>query len=179
MERVKPGLAKKLVHRWHRPFRVKKKVEEFAYKLELLDKSGYRFYPVVHASRLKAVTGLGERLKTRQTAELEGFQRFGFDEEPLPKDSWEPDMNAHQYEVEATLDDELPLSTSTSRSQRKSKVKWVGYDDPTWEPFSNRLAEDSWLTTYNEINVKPVSKGCKLYMRTKSNCTKEVTSTPQ
>ncbi|KAG3108123.1 hypothetical protein PI124_g19415 [Phytophthora idaei] len=87
MERVKPGLVKKLAHRWHGPFGVKKKVEEFAYKLELPDKSGYRFYPVVHASRLKAVTGLGERPKTRQTAELEGFQRFGFDEEPLPEDS--------------------------------------------------------------------------------------------
>ncbi|KAE8961026.1 hypothetical protein PR001_g30176 [Phytophthora rubi] len=48
MERVKPGLTKKLAHRWHGPFRIKKKVEEFAYELELPDKSGYRFYPVVH-----------------------------------------------------------------------------------------------------------------------------------
>ncbi|GMF56567.1 unnamed protein product [Phytophthora fragariaefolia] len=45
MERVRPGLKKKLAHRWHGPFRVKKKVEEFAYELELPDKSGYRFYP--------------------------------------------------------------------------------------------------------------------------------------
>ncbi|OWZ01024.1 hypothetical protein PHMEG_00027667 [Phytophthora megakarya] len=36
MERVKPGLTKKLAHRWHGPFRVKMKVEEFAYELELL-----------------------------------------------------------------------------------------------------------------------------------------------
>ncbi|GMF40634.1 unnamed protein product [Phytophthora lilii] len=31
MERVKPGLTKQLAHRWHGPFRIKKKVEEYAY----------------------------------------------------------------------------------------------------------------------------------------------------
>ncbi|OWZ12682.1 reverse transcriptase [Phytophthora megakarya] len=35
MERVKPGLVTKLAHRWHGPFRVKRKVEEFAYELDL------------------------------------------------------------------------------------------------------------------------------------------------
>lgn len=43
MERVKPRLTKNLARRWQRPFRIKKKVEEFAYELELPDKSGYRF----------------------------------------------------------------------------------------------------------------------------------------
>ncbi|GMF44245.1 unnamed protein product [Phytophthora fragariaefolia] len=47
MERVKPGLTKKLAHRWHVPFRVKGKVEEYAYDLELPDRSGYRFYPLL------------------------------------------------------------------------------------------------------------------------------------
>ncbi|GMF92083.1 unnamed protein product [Phytophthora fragariaefolia] len=61
IERVRPGLKKKLAHRWHGPFRVKKKVEEFAYELELPDKSGYRFYPVVHVSRLKKVADLSQR----------------------------------------------------------------------------------------------------------------------
>ncbi|KAG3108237.1 hypothetical protein PI124_g12465 [Phytophthora idaei] len=88
-------------------------------------------------SQLKAVTSLGERPKTRLTAELEVSQRFDFYEELLPDDSWEPDANAHQFEVEAILDDEVPLSTSTSQSQRKLKVKWVGYDGSTWEPLSN------------------------------------------
>ncbi|KAE9158613.1 hypothetical protein PF004_g31821 [Phytophthora fragariae] len=41
IERVKTGLTKKLTHRWHGPFRIKKKVEEFAYELELPGKSGY------------------------------------------------------------------------------------------------------------------------------------------
>ncbi|ETL97494.1 hypothetical protein L917_05251, partial [Phytophthora nicotianae] len=55
MERVNPGLTKKLAHRWHGPFIIKRKVEGYAYELELPDRSGYRFYPVVHVSRLKAV----------------------------------------------------------------------------------------------------------------------------
>ncbi|ETP36043.1 hypothetical protein F442_15920 [Phytophthora nicotianae P10297] len=129
MERVKPGLTKKLAHRWHGPFRIKRKVEEFAYELELPDKSGYRFYPIVHVSRLKEVNEYPSRPKTRLT--------FDFDEELLPEDSWEPDRLAGEYEVEAILDDRMPLSTSTERAVREFKVKWVGYEEPTWEPSSN------------------------------------------
>ncbi|KAG3106944.1 hypothetical protein PI124_g15857 [Phytophthora idaei] len=65
MERVKPGLTKKLAHRWHGPFRIKRKVEEFAYELELPNRSGYRFYPVVHVSRLKAVNEFPSRPRAR------------------------------------------------------------------------------------------------------------------
>jgi hypothetical protein len=137
MERVRPGLKKKLAHRWHGPFRIKKKVEAFAYELELPDKSGYRFYPVVHVSRLKKMTGLGERPTVRLVDELSKDQRFDFDEELLPEDSWELSERVNQYEVEAILDDEMPLSTSTSRAQRLFKVKWAGYDEPTWEPLAN------------------------------------------
>ncbi|KAE8887516.1 hypothetical protein PF003_g28530 [Phytophthora fragariae] len=65
MERVKPGLTKKLAHRWHGPFRIKRKVGEYAFELDLPDRSGYRFYPVVHVSRLKAANEFGERPRTR------------------------------------------------------------------------------------------------------------------
>ncbi|POM74573.1 Hypothetical protein PHPALM_8455 [Phytophthora palmivora] len=136
MERVKPGLTKKLAHRWHGPFRVKRKVEEFAYELELPDRSGYRFYPVVHVSRLKAVNEFGSRPKSRLTPEVTE-ETIDFDEELLPEDSWEPDQLAGEYEVEAILDDRVPLSTSTERAVREFKVKWLGYDEPTWEAASN------------------------------------------
>ncbi|GMF22525.1 unnamed protein product [Phytophthora fragariaefolia] len=105
MERVKPGLTKKLAHRWHGPFRIKKKVEEYAYELELPDRSEHT--------------------------------RLGFDEELLPEDSWEPDPLAGEYEIETILDDKTPLSTCTERPVREFLVKWVGYDEPTWEPASN------------------------------------------
>ncbi|POM68883.1 Hypothetical protein PHPALM_14897 [Phytophthora palmivora] len=137
VERVKPGLTKKLAHRWHGPFRVKKKVEEFAYELELPDRSGYRFNPIVHVSRLKAVNEFGSRPKSRLTPEVTEETRLDFDEELLPEDSWEPDQLAGEYEVGANLDDRVPLSTSTERAVRVFKVKWLGYDEPTWEPASN------------------------------------------
>ncbi|POM72108.1 Hypothetical protein PHPALM_11233 [Phytophthora palmivora] len=130
-------LTKKLAHRWHGPFRVKRKVEEFAYELELPDRSGYRFYPVVHVSRLKAVSEFGSRPKSRLIPEVTEETRLNFDEELLPEDSWEPDQLAGEYEVEAILDDRIPLSTSTERAVREFKVKWLGYDEPTWEPASN------------------------------------------
>ncbi|GMF43567.1 unnamed protein product [Phytophthora fragariaefolia] len=137
MERVKPGLIKKLAHRWHGPFRVKRKVGEYAYELELPDKSGYRFYPVVHVSRLKAVKEFGDRQKVQLTRELTDEARLDFDEVLLPEDSWEPDSLVGEYEVESILDDRRPMETSTRRSVREFLVKWVGYDEPTWEPMTN------------------------------------------
>ncbi|GMF33630.1 unnamed protein product [Phytophthora fragariaefolia] len=136
-ERVTPGLTKKLAHRWHGPFRVKRKVEEYAYELELPDRSGYRFYPVVHVSRLTAVKEFCDRPKVRLTRELTDEARLNFDEELLPEDSWEPDSLAGEYEVESILDDRRPMETSTRRSVREFLVKWVGYDEPTWEPMTN------------------------------------------
>ncbi|OWY98134.1 hypothetical protein PHMEG_00031174, partial [Phytophthora megakarya] len=123
MERVKPGLTKKRAHRWHGPFRVKRKVEEFAYELELPDRSGYRFHPVVHVSRLKMVDEFGDRPSARLTRDVNEATRLDFDEELLPEDSWEPDHVAGEFEVEAILDDRTPLSTSTERAVREFKVK--------------------------------------------------------
>ncbi|GMF17170.1 unnamed protein product [Phytophthora fragariaefolia] len=122
-ERVKPGLTKKLAHHWHGPFRVKKKVEEYAY--ELPDRSEYRFYLGVHVSELKAVKEFGDRPKVRLTRELTDESRLDFDEELLPEDSWEPDMLAGEYEVESILDDRRPMETSTRRSVREFLVKWA------------------------------------------------------
>jgi hypothetical protein len=48
IKKVKPGLKKKLAHRWHGPFRIKQRVEEFTFEFELPNRSGYRFHPIVH-----------------------------------------------------------------------------------------------------------------------------------
>ncbi|OWY92216.1 hypothetical protein PHMEG_00038867 [Phytophthora megakarya] len=137
MERVKPGLVKKLAHRWHGPFRIKRKVEEFAYELELPDKSGYRFYPVVHVSRLKAVNEFCDQPKTRLAQYITEDTRLDFDEELLPEDSWEPDTVAGDFEVEAILNDRTPMPTRTDRPVREFEVKWIGYEETTWEPAAN------------------------------------------
>ncbi|GMF23291.1 unnamed protein product [Phytophthora fragariaefolia] len=90
--------------------------------------NGYRFYPVVHVSRLNAVKEFGERPKVRLTRELADEARLDFDEELLPQDSWEPDILAGEYEVVSILDDGRPMKTSTRRSVREFLVKWVGYE---------------------------------------------------
>ncbi|ETP29312.1 hypothetical protein F442_21513 [Phytophthora nicotianae P10297] len=86
MERVKPGLTKKLTHRWHGPCRIKRKIEEFAYELELPDKSGYRFYAVVHVSSHKAVNEYPSRPKAQLTQGVTEDIRYDFNEELLPED---------------------------------------------------------------------------------------------
>ncbi|OWZ15986.1 hypothetical protein PHMEG_00010284 [Phytophthora megakarya] len=103
--------------------RVKKKVDEFAYELELPNRSGYRFCPVVHVSPLKANS------------------RLHFEEELSPEDSCEPGHLAGDFDVEPILDDRVPLLTSTERAVRDFLVKWVGYDTPTWEPASDLSCE--------------------------------------
>ncbi|OWY95547.1 hypothetical protein PHMEG_00034423 [Phytophthora megakarya] len=137
MERVKPGLTKKLAHWWHGPFRIKNNVDEFAFELELPDKSDYRFYPVVHISRLKPVNEFSSRPTTQLAPEIAEDSRMDFDEALLPEDSWEPGHIAGEYEVEAILDDRRPLQTGTEKSGREFKVKWIGYNEPTWEPASH------------------------------------------
>ncbi|OWZ24539.1 hypothetical protein PHMEG_000430 [Phytophthora megakarya] len=137
MERAKPELVKKLAHRWQGPFCVKRKVEEFAYELELPDKSRYRFYPVVYVSRLKAVNEFFNRPKARLARDVAEEARVDFAEELLPEDSWEPDEVAGEFEVEAILSDRTPMSISTDRPVREFEMKWVGYESTTREPASN------------------------------------------
>ncbi|OWZ14260.1 LOW QUALITY PROTEIN: hypothetical protein PHMEG_00012284 [Phytophthora megakarya] len=128
-------------------FKTDDRVQEFAYEFELPDRSGYRFYPVVHASRLKAVDKFNDRPNTRLAAEVTDALRLNFDEELLLENSWKPEHGAGKYEVEAILDDHIPLSTSTERAVREFKVKWMGYVEPTWEPASN-LSCDGLLYDY-------------------------------
>ncbi|OWY94615.1 LOW QUALITY PROTEIN: hypothetical protein PHMEG_00035603 [Phytophthora megakarya] len=133
MEQVKPGLVKKVAHRWHGPFRV----EEFAYEVELPDKSGYRFYPVVNVSRLKSVNEFCDRPKVRLARDVAEETIFDFDEELLPEDRLMPDEDAGEFEVGEILDDRTPMSTSPDRPVREFEVKWVGYESTTWEPASH------------------------------------------
>ncbi|OWZ11844.1 hypothetical protein PHMEG_00015080 [Phytophthora megakarya] len=90
--------------------KVKRKVEEFAYELEL---------------------------PARLAQDVAEEARFDFDEELLPEDSWMPDEVAGEFEVEAILDDRTPMSTSTDRPVREFEVKRVAYESTTWEPVSD------------------------------------------
>ncbi|KAG2881902.1 hypothetical protein PC119_g19732 [Phytophthora cactorum] len=112
------------------------KVEEFAYELELPNRRGDRFHPVVHASRLKPVTEFEDRPTVRLAPEVEEKHCTDFDE-LLLEDSWEQEPATDRFEVEAILDDRVPVSTGTERPVREFKIKWAGYDEPSWEPVSN------------------------------------------
>ncbi|OWZ20731.1 hypothetical protein PHMEG_0004826 [Phytophthora megakarya] len=132
MERVKPGLTKKLAHRWHDPFRIKPKVDEYAYELEL--PGGVA---TVHVSRMKPVNEFNNRPTTRLVPNVADGSRLDFKEERLPEDPWVPDQREGEYEVEPILEDRRPLSTSTERSVQEFKVQLVDYEKPTWGPASN------------------------------------------
>ena len=83
------------------------------------------------------MTRQGVRPTTKLLRGLGETDLLDFDEELLPEDSWVPDKASGRYEVEANLDDDSTRTTTADRSQRKFLVKWVGYDEPTWEPLTN------------------------------------------
>ncbi|GMF54743.1 unnamed protein product [Phytophthora fragariaefolia] len=93
--------------------------------------------PSVSNGRLKPVRDDNRRLTAELVDGLGEDERFDFDEELLPEDSWEPEAGDDEYVVEAILDDRWSISTGTGRNQREFYVKWLGYEDPTWEPVSN------------------------------------------
>ncbi|OWZ08745.1 hypothetical protein PHMEG_00018663 [Phytophthora megakarya] len=140
----------------------------FAYELELPDKSGYRFYPVMHVSRLKAVNEFCDRPKTRLARDVAEEARFDFDEERLPEDSWVPDEVAGEFEVEAILRNRTLMSTSTDRPVREFEVKWVGYESTTLEPASNLSWENSSMTTCGTREANSVYRWSKSRTRTES-----------
>ncbi|OWY91010.1 hypothetical protein PHMEG_00040582 [Phytophthora megakarya] len=86
LDRVKPGYARKLAHLWHGPFRVAELVSAYAVRLET-NGTSYQLFPIVHVSKLKPVREFPSRPELRLTVPAE--ERFDFDEELLPKDSWE------------------------------------------------------------------------------------------
>ena len=139
MEKVKPGLKKKkkkLAHQLYGPFRIKRRLRNFAFELKLPGRSMYRFYHVVHVSRLKEVKDHGKRPRRRLVAGLAETDRFDFNEELLPEKIWEPDKASGINEVEQIVDDDLLLSSSIRRD-RSFLVKLKGYDTLTWEPLTN------------------------------------------
>ncbi|KAG3252158.1 hypothetical protein PI124_g3261 [Phytophthora idaei] len=121
----------------HGPFRIKAKVGEFAFELELPDRRGYRFHPVVHVSRLKPVTEFEARQAVRLAPVVDEKIRTDFGEELLPEDSWEQEPATDEFQVETILDDRVPVSTGAERPVREFKINWVGYYEPSWESVSN------------------------------------------
>jgi len=66
----------------------------------------------------------------------EGMERFDFDEALLPEDSWLPDEEDGEYEVEEILDKSIERLANGKRVT-KYHIKWKGYEETTWEPEEN------------------------------------------
>ncbi|KAE9097725.1 hypothetical protein PF001_g10839 [Phytophthora fragariae] len=131
LDRVKPGYARKLAHMWHGPFRVAELVSAFAVRLETAG-TPYQLSPVVHISKLKPVREFPLRPATQLTMTAE--ERFDFDEELLPEDSWEAtrELEDDVFEVEKSLNVREGRTTRYGRTRREFEVKWKGYPDTTW-----------------------------------------------
>jgi hypothetical protein len=144
LARVRPGLSRKLAHLWHGPFRILEKSQNFMVKLKT-EGTPYQLFPWVHLSRLKPRISFPER----PTQELTSLSDdFDFDAALLPEDSWLPDEEAGEYQVEALLDVRWHRSRS-GRHIREYLVKWTGHDEPTWEPVS-QLSCDRLLYEFDQ-----------------------------
>ncbi|GMG14522.1 unnamed protein product [Phytophthora fragariaefolia] len=132
--KVQPGLSRKLAHMWHGPFRIEEMHGDIRVKLKVTD-SGYRVNPWVHASRLKPRA----LFPKRPTGEIEVAEDDDFDAALLPEDSWEPNSERNEYEVETILDLRWCKRFWTSDGAKELGLpdvigniclKWKGYDDP-------------------------------------------------
>jgi hypothetical protein len=149
LARVKPGLAKKLAHHWHGPFRIIEKANDHRVKLKT-EGTMYRVNPWVHVSRLKPRVFYPDR----PTGQLEPVpEDLDWDEALLPEDSWEPDAAAGEYEMEAIL--ETKLETRRTRAGNKKTrfyyVKFTGYDEPEWIP-ANQVKAGRLLYEFDKRN---------------------------
>jgi hypothetical protein len=128
---VKKGLVKKFAHLWHGPFKIKSKINEFTYELDVSNFPAARFHPKVHIARLKPYySGVSRPQESLNEADQPDL--IDFDEALLPEDSWQPDEDADEYEVEAILSDRWIRQGKSSRWYKEYFVKWKGYDETTW-----------------------------------------------
>ena len=127
LNRVKDGFAKKLAHMWHDPFRVADLCGDHAVKLEIAG-TPYRLFPIVHLSKLYRLQTFYERSKDQLT--MDEAHRLNFNEDLLPEDSWEIDLEEGEYEVEEVLDVRSGRKTRNGRVHRYFLVKMEGKSRP-------------------------------------------------
>ncbi|OWY90795.1 reverse transcriptase, partial [Phytophthora megakarya] len=127
---VKPEYARNLAHMWHGPFRVAELVSAYAVRLETHG-TPYQLFPIIHVSKLKPVREFPSRPELQLTVPVN--ERFDFDEELLPEDSWEArDVGVGVYEVEQILDVREGRTTGYGRTRREFHLRWRGYDETSW-----------------------------------------------
>lgn len=124
--------TKKLDHRFLGPFKIIEKLSSHAYRLEL--PSTMRIHNVFHAQLLEPY--LENTIPNRA-------------QEPPPPVEVE---GQEEYEVEAILDHR---TNQRRKEPLQYLVKWLGYNEQTWEPPSHLSNALDLLKEYNKIhNIK-------------------------
>ncbi|OWZ04378.1 reverse transcriptase [Phytophthora megakarya] len=141
MERVKPGLVKKVAHR-------------------------QEWIPILPMSRLKAVNEFCDRPKTRLAQDITEDTRLDFDEELLPEDSWEPDTVAGEFEVEAIVKTELRCQRVLIGRCRSLKSSGLVMKKRRGNQQRIALVVVSCTITYEIKGAKIDSKWSKSLMKT-------------
>ena len=115
---------------WHGPYRIAEKINEFTYKICLLNTKA-RFFSLIHVSRLKPFYNQ----QTRPTTIIDTNDEIeNFDEALLPEDSWEVDNNAEEFEVEKIVDDRITRKTRFGKPLKEYLIKWKNYEVQNWVP---------------------------------------------
>ena len=90
----------------------------------------YQLFPMVYVSKLKLIRGFPERPTSRLTDNE--ASRLDFDEALLPKDNWEGDLDADEFEVDKIIDVRSGRKTRYGRIHKQYLVQWKEYSDSTW-----------------------------------------------
>ncbi|GMF51100.1 unnamed protein product [Phytophthora fragariaefolia] len=80
---------------------------------------------------MQARRQVNDRLKDAIADQAERH-RGDFYETLLPEDSWAPDLNADEYEVDRIADMRTRRRTRHGRTYREFQVYWKGYVEPSW-----------------------------------------------
>ena len=122
-------LTKKLSPRWLGPFCISKVIGDSKSAVKLVLPSNFRIHPVFHVSQIRPYHHAGAYQPPSPSLWVEG--------EPL-------------WQVEYLMDHQ-----QRSRAHWY-KVKWEGYDEPTWEPLKNLDQAESSIKEFWESKGKPV-----------------------
>ena len=154
--KTRKGLSKKLLHCWHGPFRIVKKMSPVHFRLKTMTNKPVTMS--VHANRMKVYVDPRDRPieppddnSDGPYLDLDQLPRDSIDEEEQSDfktdgqqlDGETPQENkldsSHLIDNKTVFNAERLVATRIKNGEREYLVKWVGYPsaDNTWEPEEN------------------------------------------